>query len=82
MRMSVVLVVNDTDIGYSLGTKPLDDLNLVLRFTKPGAVIVKSDCAADSSGFIGDSANAIGFGGYASLLFCCASGRLAAAGNP
>src|ERR1051325_2086209 len=77
--VAVMKIVNDAHVWRLEG---FDDRELIFRFTKPTAMIVKADFATDRGGGVGDGPQARDFGFDAFLLLFCRFGRLAAAHDP
>src|SRR5437879_174968 len=77
-----MLVIDDAGIGYPLGAEPLDDVDLILRFPEPSAMIVERDRATDFAGRLRNWPNALRFGLDAGLLLLRVACGFAAAGNP
>ena len=80
--VTVMLVIDDADVGHAAGAQLLDDGDLILRLAEPAAVIVEGDAAIDSRRGVCDGAEAFHLGGNACSLFIGRLGRIAAAGHP
>src|SRR5438093_1239766 len=80
--MAVVLVIDDPDISDALVPKPFDNLQLVLRFSKPAAVIVERHCATDFAGSLGNRSDALRFSRNARPLLLGIPRGFTTAGHP
>src|SRR5215510_5180232 len=80
--MAVVLIVDQADVGGSLLSKAFEDLELILRFAEPIAVVVERDGATDPRGGLGDGPQPGRLGIDTGALFLRAFRGTAGSGDP
>src|SRR5688572_15690469 len=67
--MAMMKIVDDADIRDAIALQSLNDLNLVVGFSEPAAMVVKADLAAQARRRLRDWAHARGFSVHAGALF-------------
>src|SRR5690349_10047892 len=82
MFMAMMQVVNNADVGNALLFQALNNFDLIFRFAKPRAMIIKPDAHTEFGGLKGNRFEAGRFTFDALRLFCGSRSWRAAPHNP